>query len=152
MRTAVLVTTAAFSFLSLAADAQQKPSFSGRWVATSPAESVGQEQVVVQDAKTLTVEQTVKGVTRKQSYQLDGVERRMAIPGRPTSDITILSTAAWDANRIVINTNIAYPNGMKTQSKETWSIDEKARLVIDYSERGPTGPGPTMKVVYVKKQ
>ena len=33
----------------------EKPDFSGRWVMVSPAEGAGQEQVIKQDATTLTV-------------------------------------------------------------------------------------------------
>ena len=137
--------------------AQQKPAasnpnFSGRWTVTSPAEQAGQVQVVTQDAKTLTTEHPSEGGGHKMSYQLDGVERQLAIPGRMGSEIKMLARAAWDGNRIVISTNIAYPNGMKTQSKETWSIDEQGRLVIDFAETGPTGAGPAVKVIHVKKQ
>ena len=72
---------------------------------------------------------------------------------RPSSvgDITILFKAAWDGDRIVITSNESYPNGMKTQLKEIWSLDAQGRLTIDYTEGGPTGPGPSMKVVFVKK-
>jgi hypothetical protein len=64
----------------------------------------------------------------------------------------MLAKASWDGGHIVITTNISYPNGMKTQSKEVWSIDEQGHLVIDYSETGPTGAGPIVKVIHVKKQ
>jgi hypothetical protein len=83
-------------------------------------------------------------------YQLDGVERRQALPSGG-AEITILATAAWEGDRIVIITNTTYPNGMKTQAKEVWSQDAQGRLVIDYTETGPTGPGPSMQVIHVKK-
>jgi hypothetical protein len=127
-----------------------KPQFSGTWIVTSPADQAGQTQTVTQDAETLTIEHQAEGGSRKMSYQLDNVERRLAIPGRG-SEITMLARATWDAGRIVITTNVAYPNGMKTQSKEVWSIDDQRRLVIDYSETGPTGAGPSVKVIHVKK-
>ena len=149
MRTfARAVTTAAV--LVAAAGAQQKPHFSGGWVIPSPPEGSGREQQVTQDEKTLSVEQFAASGSRKTIYQLDGVERQQALPMRG-GDITILAKAAWDGDRVVITNNTSYPNGMKTQSKEVWSLDAQGRLVIDYSEVGPTGPGPSMKVVYVKK-
>jgi hypothetical protein len=84
-------------------------------------------------------------------FQLDGVERRSALPSHG-SEIVILSTAKWEGDRIVITSRASYPNGMKTQSKEIWSLDAQGRLVIDYTESGPGGsPGPTMKVIHVKK-
>ena len=123
-----------------AQSAQKKPSFSGRWTSVSPKDSAGQVQVVTQDEKTLAIEELSKGGSRKMTYQLDGVERRLAIPGRG-ADISMLAKASWDGDHIVITTNTSYPNGMKTQAKEVWSIDAEGRLVIDYAESGPTGPG-----------
>jgi hypothetical protein len=138
--------------LAQSAGAQQKPNFSGRWVITSPADSAGQEQLITQDAKTLTVEHPSESGGHKMSYQLDGVERRMAIPGKAAADITMLAKASWDGNTIVVFTDISYPNGMKTQSKDVWSIDAQGRLVIDTTERGPTGPAPAVKMIHVKKK
>ena len=128
-----------------------RPSFSGRWTIISPKSNEGGVNIVTQDDKTLTTEQPSGSGSHKMTYQLDGVERRLAIPGRG-ADITLLAKASWDGDHIVISTNIAYPNGMKTQSKETWSIDDQGRLVIDFSETGPNGqPGPSEKVIHVKK-
>jgi hypothetical protein len=149
MKTFARVVAAAL-VLTAAAVAQQKPNFSGRWMITSPPEGAGREQVVAQDEKTLTVEQALSSGPRKTTYQLDGVERQQALPMRG-QEITIRSKAVWDGERIVITSNYSYPNGMKEQRKETWSLDAQGRLVIDYTEIGPTGPGPGMKVVYVKK-
>jgi hypothetical protein len=145
---------AAVVVLTVAVGAQPKPKprpdFSGRWTVVNSKDD-GQVEIVTQppDGKTLTTEHASEGGGHKMTYQLDGVERRLAIPGR--TDITMLATAAWDGDHIVISTKISYPNGMKTQSKEVWSIDEKGQRVVDYTENGPTGPGPTQKVVYVKK-
>lgn len=136
--------------LTVGASAQQKPDFSGRWVVVSPAAGVGQEQIVAQDDKTLSVEQVSATGRRKMIYQLDGLERRQAIPSRGT-EIIVLSKAMWDGDRIVITTNTAYPNGMKTQAKDVWSLDVQGRLVIDSGETGPTGPGPGFKVIFVRK-
>jgi hypothetical protein len=149
MRT-IARTLFAITLLTVAVSAQKKPGFSGRWTSISPKDSAGSVQVVTQDRKTLATEEQSKGGTRKMTYQLDGVERRLAIPGRG-ADIAMLAKASWDGDRIVITTNISYPNGMKTQSKEIWSIDAQGHLVIDYSESGPTGPGPSERHIYVKQ-
>lgn len=133
------------------ASAQQKPNFSGRWGVVSPKEGAGQVQVVTQDEKTLSSYYVSKGPDHKMVYQLDGIERRQAIPSQGTS-ITILVRAAWDGDRIVITTNTSYPNGMKTQIKETWSLDAQRRLVIDSIETGPNGtPGEIRKIILVKQ-
>jgi hypothetical protein len=131
-----------------------RPNFTGRWAVASPAADVGQEQLVTQDDKTLTTERAAKGSTHKMSYQLDGVERRQAIPSHP--EITILTRASWDGGHIVIAVKTSYEIGMTTQVTETWSIDAKGQLVIDSTQTGgPNGhPGPaeTTKVIYVKKK
>jgi len=151
-RTLVALTILAVAANQSVSAQQQKPNFSGRWVITSPAGSAGQEQIVTQDDKTLTVQHASEGGGHKLSYQLDGVERRMAIPGRAGADITMLANAAWDAGRIVVTTNISFPTGMKTQSKDVWSLDTQGRLVIDSTETGPTGPGPSIKMIHIRKK
>lgn len=148
MRTCARIVAMAV-LLTTAASAQQKPNFSGRWVIVSPAEGAGREQIVTQDDKTLSVEQVSATGGRKMTYPLDGIERRQAIASRG-ADITIMSRAAWDGDRIVITTNTVYP-GMKTQAKDVWSLDAQGRLVIDSSETGPTGPGPGFKIIFIKK-
>ena len=120
--------------------APPKPNFTGRWVIVSPTKAAGQEQLVTLDGNTLTFEIGA----RKQTYQLDGVERRMPQPsGR---DITIMATAKWDGDRIVIVTIINY-NGMRTEGKDVWSIHPQGRVVIDYTETG----SPPSKAVFTRK-
>jgi hypothetical protein len=130
--------------------AQQKPNFSGRWAAVSPAKAAGQEQIVKHDDKTLSTEHVSSGGGHRMVYQLDGVERRVAISAS-NSDITMMATAVWDGETVVISTNTSYPNGMKTRSKETWSLDAKGQLVIDFTESARNVQGPAMKIIYVKK-
>jgi len=144
---------AAVASLMLAAiGAQQKPDFSGRWVMVSPAQGAGAEQVVKHNDKTLTIEHLSSGGSHRQAYEIDGVEHRSTLASRG-QEIVTLYTASWDGTRLVIASRTTYPNGMKTQSKEIWSLDAQGRLVIDYTESGPGGqPGPATKVTYVKKQ
>lgn len=150
MKTLARITTAAV-MLVVVAGAHQKPNFSGRWVVVSPEKGAGTEQVVKHDDKTLSTEHASEGSGHRMIYQLDGVERRNALPSHG-AEIVILSKAIWDGDRIVITSQATYPNGMKTQSKEVWSLDAQGRLVIDYTESGPGGtPGPTMKVIHVRK-
>ena len=131
---------------------QKRPNFSGTWVIVSPKEGAGQEQIVTQDAKTLTAEHGSSGGGHKMAYQLDGVERRIALPSHG-AEITLLAKASWVADRIVITTDASYPGGMRTHSTDTWSIDAQGRLVIDSKETGPGGtPGPIAKIIYTKKK
>jgi hypothetical protein len=149
LKTAAVVAVA--GALSVGAGAQQKPNFSGRWEVVSPEKGAGTIQVVKHDDKTLATEHGSEGPGHRMIYQLDGVERRNALPSHG-SEIVILSTARWEGDRVVITSRASYPNGMKTQSREVWSLDAQGRLVIDYTESGPGGsPGPTMKVIHVKK-
>ena len=150
MNTLARIATAT-AMLAVVAGAQQKPNFSGRWVVVSPEKGAGSEQVVKHDDKTLSTEHASEGGGHRMIYQLDGVERRSAMPSHG-AEIVILSRAMWDGDRIVITSQASYPNGMKTQSKEVWSLDAQDRLVIDFTESGPGGtPGPTMKVIHVRK-
>lgn len=139
----------AISVLAASPVAQQKPSFSGHWVITSPEKNAGAEQIVTQDAKTLTVEQKAKDATRKMSFPLDGVERRMAAP---RSDFVVMAKASWEGNTIVVITNTSYPGGMKTQAKDVWSIDAQGRLIIDSTETGNAGAPEVLKLIHVKKK
>src|SRR5215203_1681623 len=98
--------------------AQAKPNFSGRWVVVSPQEGAGREQIITQTEKTLTTERAA-GDARKRVYQLDGVERRLALPSQ-AGDVTVLARARWDAGRIVITTDTSYSGGMRTRATDTW--------------------------------
>jgi hypothetical protein len=131
---------------------QQKPNFSGRWVVVSPKEGAGKEQIVTQDDKTLTTERGSGRGGPKMTYQLDGVQRRLALPAQG-ADITILAKASWVAGRIVITSDESYPTGQRIHHTDTWSLDAQGQLIIDSTETGPNGaPGPTMKIVYTKKK
>ena len=131
---------------------QPKPNFSGRWVVVSPKEGAGREQIVTQDDKTLTTERGSGGGGPKMTYQLDGVERRLALPAQ-AAEITILAKASWVAGRIVITSNESYPGGQRIHHTDTWSLDAQGQLVIDSTETGPNGaPGQTLKIIYAKKK
>jgi hypothetical protein len=149
VRRLLVATMAVLAAVSL--PAQQKPSFSGRWVVVSPEKSAGQESIVTHDATSLAVERVPASRGRKQVYAIDGLERRTTLPLQG-GEVVMLTRAAWDGDRVVITTHLAYPNGMKTQSKEVWSIDANGRLMIDYSESGPRGqPGPSVTLIHTRK-
>jgi hypothetical protein len=128
-----------------------KPNFTGQWVLSTPVKGSAPEQIVTQDEKTLTTEKAAAGPSHKMIYQLDGVERRQAIPGH-ASDITMLARAFWEGNHIVIVVRTAYSNGAKTDSTETWSIDKQGRLVIDFKELENGRPGEANTLIYTKKK
>lgn len=136
--------------LATGALTEQRPNFSGRWVIVSPPQGAGQEQVITHDDKTLSTAHASEGTGRSMIHQLDGIERRNAIAMRG-QEIVMLSKAAWDGNTVVITTATSYPNGMKTQAKETWSIDTEGRLIVDFTETAEGQPPRSFKVIHTKK-
>ena len=65
---------------AISAQPKPKPNFSGRWVVVSPEKGAGQEQIVKHDQKSLSTEHASEGKGHRMIYQLDGIERRNAIP------------------------------------------------------------------------
>jgi hypothetical protein len=130
--------------------AQEKPSFAGRWVLVSPAESAGQEQIVTQDGTTLTAEHAAEGHGHKSVYRLDGTESRNVLASHG-SEIVTLSKASWTSDRLTIESHTTYPDGRKLHATAVWSLDAEGRLLIELTERGMR-PSPTStKLLYAKR-
>ena len=132
-------TAAAFIALGLAWSAgilaQEKPSFSGRWIVVSPASDAGSEQLVTHDLKanTLTLQHDSEGHGHKLVHKLDGTEHRNALASHG-SEIVILSRAHWTGDQITITSVVTYPDGKRMESRQTWSIDTSGQLVVDVTE------------------
>ena len=128
---------------------EPRPNFSGRWI--NPADKGPTAEIVVtMDEKSLS-KQRPDG-SHKESYQLDGVERRMALPASVARMVdSVMSSAKWNGNRIVIVTNTNYSNGMRTKDEDVWSFDAQGRLVIQTTESGPGAPPKTTRGVFNKK-
>jgi hypothetical protein len=145
-----LALSAVVVIASVAASAQSKPDFSGRWVAVSPAEAAGQEQVVRHTATTLSTGHAAEGSDHGATYKLDGTESRNQTPSHGEQIVTI-SKAVWDGNKILITDATTYPDGRKSDSKSVWSIDGEGRLVIEHT-RTIAGQAPfSVKLVHRKK-
>jgi hypothetical protein len=129
---------------------QEKPNFSGRWVLVSPAGSAGQEQVVTQDATTLTTAHASSGHGHRSVYKLDGTESRNGIVSHG-SEISTLSKASWNASQLTIESDTVYPDGRKRRATTVWSLDGDGRLVLELTESGPNGPPSTTKLIYVRR-
>jgi len=131
------------------ASAGQKPDFNGTWIVAPPSKSAGKEFVVKQDGASLSTTMPPKPVT----YQLDGTEQLSQVP-LSGDVIRIWTRAAWEKDRIVITIRTAYPTGMKTLTRETWSIDAQGRLVIDTVEtmEGLPSKPDVRQVVLVRKK
>ncbi len=130
--------------------AQEKPNFAGRWVLVSPPESAGQEQVVTQDAATLTTAHASSGHGHRSVYALDGSESRNALTSHGHEIVTVSKTT-WNRERLTIESETTYPDGRKLQATDVWSLDAEGRLLIERTERGLTPSPSTMKLVYGKR-
>jgi hypothetical protein len=149
-----MIGTMKFTVISLllaASVSQQKPNFAGTWVPVSSAKP-GNELVIVQDDKQLTVDYFSGGKSvRRDVIIFDGGAHKRTVPMRG-GEIVIDYKAIWQGNRLALTTGTVYPNGMKTAGTETWSIDAKGQLVIDTTEKGPGGPGPSGQMILARKK
>jgi len=144
----VLLVVAAAAALGLVVRAQAKPDFSGRWVQITPAaeaEGGGSEQLVTQDATTLTTEHPSEGGSHRQVYKLDGESRSML------GQIQIVSKASWEGQKLVITSSATYPDRQRRDSKQIWSLGTDGRLTIEFSATNPDGTATEMRLIHRKK-
>ena len=64
----------------------------------------------------------------------------------------MLSTTAWDENRLVVNINTTYSAGNKVQVKQVWSLDASGRLNIELTDHVGTASQTVTTLVYKKSQ
>jgi hypothetical protein len=130
---------------------QQRPNFSGRWVIVEPEKGAGREQVIKHDDKMLSKTPVGDRGGPPVTYQIDGVEHRtvMSMGGEQIVSVT---KAAWEGNTLVVTIGENYPNGMKLNVKEVWSLDAQGRLVVEQTESAERQKPQVMKIVMQKKQ
>ena len=133
--TRALLVVAAFGALGLAA--QEKPNFSGTWIAVGPQQGI-RELIIKQDGATLSVEGQ-PDVT-KRTFKLDGSESEMSAPdGKP-----LLARAAWEGNTLVVT--IHFPEIKQDIRRLTWVIDADGQLVIETARLGGKPEAPLKEV------
>ena len=145
MRSVHHVSSAAVVIMVLAAGsltARQKPNFSGTWVAVSPTEAAGQEQVVTQNETTLTRGHDSGGGGHAFTHKFDGTESRVVIHGNVS-----VSTASWDGDKLVIVERATYHDGRKRNAKSVWSLNAQGELVVDFTAQFDGQPAKTMRIV-----
>jgi len=147
---AVCVLASAITVAGPLARAEQRPNFSGRWVIVLPEKGAGQEQIIKHDDKTLTKTPVGERGGPAATYQIDGVEHRATLPTRG-QEIVSVTKAAWEGNTLVVTILESYPNGMKLNVKEVWSLDAQGRLVIEATESAEKQKAQVMKIVMQKK-
>ena len=147
---AACVLVAAIGAPGALARVQQRPNFSGRWVVVQPEKGAGQEQIIKHDEKSLSKTPVGDRGGMPATYQIDGVEHRSVVPMQG-QQIVNLTKAAWEGNTLVVTILESYPNGMKLNVREVWSLDEQGRLVIDATESAERQKPQVMKIVLQKK-
>lgn len=150
-RRVACVITAALGIAVASLAAQQKPNFSGRWVAVSPPEAAGQQHVVKHEGATLTESHGAESSDHAAVYNLDGKESRNVLKSHG-EDIVTLSQTTWNGQTLTITSLTTYPpDGRKVTSKQNWSLDAEGRLVIEFNETADNRPLRAVKMIFVKK-
>jgi arylsulfatase len=150
---------------SVAASAQPRPDFSGRWT-SEPAgrgdmgSGWGTQIEITQDAARLAVEYAFFGRGDMQrplrfEYALDGTESKNAVMmGRGVQSQT--STTKWDGQTLIITTRHDYtdPSTGKPATAEVTqalTLESAASLVVETTRAGVMGGPPTRtRTVYRK--
>jgi hypothetical protein len=147
--------------------AQAKPSFAGTWtlVPDSAAAAaaagggargggrgglggLGQTVTITQDAATLTTTSTTQAGEVKSVYKLDGTDSKNSRTmgagraGGTAAPIETVSQAKWDANKLVITTNINF-NGNAFSTTMSMSLDASGQLIVE-STNARAGGTPTI--------
>ena len=141
---------AVFTAPAALARGQQRPNFSGRWVIVQPEKGAGQEQVIKHDDKMLSKTPVGDRGGPPATYQLDGMEHRTVMSMRGEQIVSV-TKAVWEGNTIVITILENYPNGMKPNVKEVWSLDAQGRLVVEETESAHAQKPQVRKIVLQKK-
>jgi len=132
------------------AQAQQRPNFSGRWVIVQPEKGAGHEQVIKHDDKMLSKTPVGDRGGPPSTYQIDGIEHR-AVMSMGGEQIVTVTKALWEGNTLVVTIVENYPNGMKLNVKEVWSLDAQGRLVVEQTETAERQKPQVMRIVLQKK-
>ena len=141
----------AFSICIVAAVfAQQRPNFTGKWIAISPADAGGGAQTITHTEAKLSIVHGAEGTDHNLEFILDGKEHRSVMPTHG-SEIVTLYTATWNGNRLTMLSKSTYPNGNVLDQTQIWSLDAKGQLIIDLTETSTGRPKSTMQIVHKKQ-
>jgi hypothetical protein len=118
--------------------AQERPDFSGRWVAVEPASAAGHELRITQDQIALRLEQV--GLDPKQTFDQLGRRQGPAqgnvesttyrLDGKPTigagTDQQVRSSLRWDKNRLMLVDNFD-----RVRFERRLTLDGQGRLIVE---------------------
>jgi hypothetical protein len=152
--------------------AQGKPNFAGKWTMVADPNTPpppppgggrgrgmmgggwGQNLTITQDAKTLTVERTAGEASVKETYNLDGSDSRISMPGRQGGAPTEATAKAnWEDNKLVIKSERTMNmggNDMKIETKREITLDASGTMTVKTTISG-MGNEPVVNTVTYKK-
>lgn len=154
-------------FLCFSAEIFAQANFSGNWTFNQSKSQLGDAQggprgpmaasalTVTQDAKTLTVSQTMQGPDGEMK-----IESKFNLDGTPAvnnfiMDMTRKSTITWSADKKAITiVSVIDFNGNEMKETETWKLSADGKILYVDSTRpsGPDGGGDMKtKLAYDKK-
>ena len=137
-------------FFVAVAFAQQKPNFTGKWVAISPADAGGGTQTITHTDAKLSIVHGSSGDDHNLEFILDGKEHRSVMPTHG-SEIVTLYTATWKGDQLTMISKSTYPNGNVLDQTQVWSLDAKGQLIIDLTETFTGRPKTPMQIVHRKQ-
>lgn len=143
-----------------AANAQDKPNFSGTWTLVpdpnAPATGgrgggggLGQAATITQDDKTLTVTRTTQQGEVKTVYNLDGSESKNMMSMRG-GQVEQVSKATWDGNTLKITTNFTMGENAVT-TNQSFALDATGQLIHTTTGVGRGGGEPVTTTRTYKK-
>jgi hypothetical protein len=133
--------------------AQEHPNFSGEWVKVEPVSETEASLVVLQDARTINIEQKSSPGPRSATYDVGtfGGVMDAVIDGCGGGSLEWM----WkEATLVVMRQQTICSGGETKQSKhdEVWSLDTDGRLIIVITDE-ETGTAPiTMRFLYRKRR
>jgi len=161
MRRNVLMAGALALVLAVpAANAQDKPNFSGSWALVPDPNAaatggrgggggLGMAATVTQDAKTLTVTRTTQNGEVKTVYNLDGSESKNMMNARG-GQVEQVSKAAWEGSTLKITTSYTMGENAITTT-QTFALDATGQLIHTTTGVGRGGGEPVTTVRTYKK-
>ena len=114
----------------------------------------GQTLTIMQDTKTLTVERMAGEATVKETYNLDGSDSKISVPGRQGGAFTEATAIAnWEDNKLVIKSERTMNmggNDMKIETKREITLDAAGTTTVK-TTIGGRGNEPIVDTVACKK-
>ena len=149
-RTSSFLAFASILALSMSGSGQQRPDFSGTWVAISPSHQAGVEEKVTHTPTELRVEHPSEGGHHALVYKLDGTETRLVQTSHGEQVVT-LATATWESGKLLVEQTTTSPDGHKLEMKTLWSLDAEGQLVREVTVTADGESKPPLTVIARRK-